>query len=132
MHRRISIVLVALIAAAGLAACGGSSKSGGGPACPPKTDTRAAVNGAITVCATEFSFGVKTITAPAGALSVTLVNKGNVAHTFSVLGQNFTLSTSSKNDSKTGTVTLAKGTYTFECTIPGHASAGMTGKLVIS
>jgi len=131
MHRRISIVLVALAAVVGVGACGGSSKSSG-PACPAKTDTRAAVNGAITVCATEYSFGVKTITAPAGALSVTMINKGNLPHTFSVLGRNFTLSTAAKNDSRTGSVTLAKGTYTFECTIPGHASAGMTGKLVIS
>jgi plastocyanin len=114
-----------------LGACGGSSKSSG-PACPPTADTRAAVNGAITVCATEYSFGVKTITAPAGPLAVTLINKGNLPHTFSVLGQNFTISASSKGSTQSGSVTLAKGTYTFICTIPGHASAGMTGKLVIS
>ena len=34
--------------------------------------------------------------------------------------------------SATGTVTLAKGTYNFECTIPGHAAAGMKGKVVVA
>ena len=31
-----------------------------------------------------------------------------------------------------GTVTLAKGTYDFECTVPGHAAQGMKGTVVVS
>ena len=30
------------------------------------------------------------------------------------------------------TVTLTAGTYTFECTVPGHAEAGMKGTLTVS
>jgi uncharacterized cupredoxin-like copper-binding protein len=30
------------------------------------------------------------------------------------------------------TVTLKPGTYTFYCTVPGHAAGGMKGKLIIS
>ena len=30
------------------------------------------------------------------------------------------------------TVKLAAGTYTFECTVPGHAAAGMKGTLTVS
>jgi uncharacterized cupredoxin-like copper-binding protein len=29
-------------------------------------------------------------------------------------------------------VTLAAGTYTFECTVPGHAAAGMKGVLTVT
>jgi uncharacterized cupredoxin-like copper-binding protein len=30
------------------------------------------------------------------------------------------------------TLTLKPGTYTFYCTVPGHAAAGMKGKLVVT
>ena len=33
--------------------------------------------------------------------------------------------------SATATFTLAKGTYSFECTVSGHAQAGMKGTLVV-
>ncbi len=132
MYRRISLALVTLVAALAFAACGGGGSSSSNAKCPPKTDTRAAVNGAITVCASEFSFGVKTITAPAGPLAVTVINNGSIGHTFTIEGQNLNLVVSSHGDSKTGTVTLPKGTYTFECTVPGHAAAGMKGTLVVS
>ncbi len=131
MYRRIVLVLVALVATLGFSACGGGSSSSNAK-CPPKADTRAAVNGAITVCATEFSFGVKTITAPAGPLTVTLIDNGSIGHTFTINGQNLNLVVSSHGEQKTGTVTLPKGTYTFECTVPGHAQQGMKGTLVIS
>jgi plastocyanin len=133
MSRRISLLAVVVFAALALGACGSSgSSSNANSKCPPKADTRAAVNGAITVCASEFNFGVKTITAPAGPLTVTVINTGAVGHTFTILGQNLNLVVSSHNDEKTGTVTLPKGTYTFECTVPGHAQAGMKGTLEIS
>jgi plastocyanin len=133
MYRRISLALVAVVAALAFGACGSSGGSSSSNAkCPAKADTRAAVNGAITVCSTEFSFGVKTITAPAGPLTVTLINSGSIGHTFTIIGQSLNLVVSSHNGDKTGTVTLPKGTYTFECTVPGHAQQGMKGTLVIS
>src|SRR5438270_12352779 len=97
MCRRMLLVAVALSLAA-LPACGGGGKSSS-PPCPPKADTRAAVNGAVTVCALDpVSYDVKTITAPAGPLSVTLINKGSQPHTFKVDGTDFELNTASHND----------------------------------
>ncbi len=132
MYRRVSLVVVTLLAALSFAACGSSGGSSSNSKCPPKADTRAAVNGAITVCASEYSFDVKTITAPPGPLTVTLINNGSIGHTFTINGQPFNLVVSSHGDTKTGTVTLPKGTYDFECTVPGHAQLGMKGQLVIS
>jgi plastocyanin len=113
-----------MIAVLGLAACGGG---GGGS----KT-TKKAVGGAITIDAHDpSSFSIDTIEATPGPLTVTLKNDGNIKHTFKILGTNFELKTDGGKQA-TGTVTLKKGTYDFECTIPGHAAAGMKGKVVVS
>ncbi len=132
---RRSLGIVTLIAFALLpAACGGGGGGGGaGKNVTCSTDpTQTATNGEITVCAYDIRFSVKTINAPAGPLKITLVNKGSIPHTFEIDGQNFELKTSSHNELKSGTVTLAKGNHTFKCTIPGHAAAGMTGQIVVS
>ena len=75
---------------------------------------------------------MKTITAPAGPLTVTLINKGvDRAHLHDRRTTASSSATPKKNDVKTGTVTLAAGTYDFKCTISGHAAAGMNGKIVV-
>jgi plastocyanin len=130
MHRRwLGAILIALVVP--LAACGGGSSKSSVP-CPPAADTRAAVGGKVTVCGFDIRFDVKTITAPAGPLTVTFVNKGSIAHTFVIDNPKFELSAPSKNSSKTGTVTLAKGTYKFKCTVDSHDQAGMHGTIEVS
>ena len=122
--RRGVVVAVAVLAPFGLAACSsGSSKSE-----PTKTVT----NGAITVDAFDsLHFDVGTIKTAPGQLTVTLVNKGAIEHTFKIEGTPLLLKTNG-GKSATGSVTLAKGTYVFECTIPGHAAQGMKGTVVVS
>ena len=80
--------------------------------------------------ASDLKFDVKTIDAPAGSLKVTLQNRGAVYHTLKIEGTSLDL-TANPGKSDEGSVTLSKGTYTFECTVPGHAQAGMKGKLVV-
>jgi plastocyanin len=125
----LGIALVAMLVV--LPACGGgSSKSA--PPCPTASETRAATNGEITVCAYDIRFDVKTITTAAGPLKVTFVNKGSIAHTFKVENTDFELKAAGHNDSQVGTVSLNKGSYKFECTISGHAAAGMRGTIEVS
>jgi plastocyanin len=103
--------------------------------CPPTSDTQAATNNAITVCAFDsLKYSVKTITMPApGVLKVTFHNRGSIRHTFTVKSKNFDLEAPGKNDTKTGDLNLdAPGTYDFVCTVPGHEQAGMKGKIVVS
>jgi plastocyanin len=131
MQRRwLGAALIGIIAL--LPACGGGGGSGSSAPCAPAEDTRAAVGGRITICAFDIHFDVKNITSTAGPLEVTLINKGSIAHTFDIPDKNFELATPKKNDTKTGTVTLEKGTYTFRCTISGHEAAGMKGKITVS
>ncbi len=126
---RSCIVACGLVAGAlSLGACGGSSSSSA--ACPPAADTRAAVNGKVTVCAFDVHYDVKEITAPAGPLEVTLLEKGSAPHTFTVKDLNFELKVGSSSQ-VSGTVQLQAGkTYEFHCSIPGHA-ATMHGTIVV-
>ena len=129
MLQRLAFPVVVFVALAGLAACGGSSGGGSG-ACPAKVDTKSAPGGDVTVCASDLKFDVSTIKAPVGQLDVTLENRGAVYHTLKIEGTSLQLA-ANPGKSDEGSVTLKKGTYTFECTVPGHAQAGMKGKLVI-
>jgi plastocyanin len=131
---RASLIILGLIAAlVVLPACGGSS-GGGGSAdkknCPT-TSTVAAQSGKVTVCGQDIKFDVKTITTPAGALEVTFINTGSIAHTFTIKTKDFDLD-AGPGKSKTGTVQLEKGSYEFECTVQGHAAAGMKGTIEVS
>ncbi len=117
------LATLAVLGALALGACGG----GTGSAEPTKT----ASGGAITVGAYDIRYDVGEIKATPGPLTVTLVNHGAVQHTFKIQGTSLLLRANA-GKSVSGTVTLATGTYTFECTIPGHAAAGMKGTVVVA
>jgi uncharacterized cupredoxin-like copper-binding protein len=79
---------------------------------------------------TEFHFAFSTRAAHPGAVTFRLVNKGKLAHDLKIAGK-----TSAKvQPGKTGVlvVTLKKGKYTYLCTVPGHAAAGMKGVLTVA
>jgi len=121
--RRYTALLVAFAAVLALGACSSSSKSSE----PTKTVT----DGKITIDAFDIHFDVGTIKTTAGPLQVTFTNKGALQHTFTIEGTDLDLKANSgKTD--TGTVTLAKGTYKYECTVAGHAQQGMKGEIEVS
>lgn len=121
-----TLVAVAALAVGGVGACGGGS----GKSCPAKIGTKTATGGAISVCAGDLHFDVNTIKAAPGPLKITLVNDGAIYHTFKIEGTSLELKTNS-GKSATGTVTLAKGSYKFECTVSGHKEAGMEGTVEV-
>jgi uncharacterized cupredoxin-like copper-binding protein len=74
---------------------------------------------------------VKTVTTnsvPAGNVKFTVTNNGHVPHNF-VIGTEQTL-VLAPGKSQILDVTLDKKTYTYICSIVGHAAAGMKGTLV--
>ena len=128
MTRPLTTVLVlAALALGGLGACSSGSSA---KKCPAKVDIKTTNGGAITVCGSEIKFDVNTIKVKPGPLKITLRNGGTSYHTLKVERTPLELK-ANPGKSDTGTVTLAKGTYTFECTVPGHAAAGMKGKIVV-
>jgi plastocyanin len=120
--RRFAAVALTFVAVFALGACSSDKKAE-----PTKTVT----NGEITIDAFDIHFDVGDIKTTAGPLKVTLVNKGALEHTFRIQDTDFELKAKA-GETKTGTVTLEKGTYDYDCTIAGHAAQGMKGKIEVS
>jgi uncharacterized cupredoxin-like copper-binding protein len=81
----------------------------------------------VKVTAKEYKFVLSRKTAPHGKVIFKVVNKGKFKHDFKIAGKKTPLLGSGKSASLT--VRLVKGkTYTYICTVPGHAQLGMKGK----
>jgi uncharacterized cupredoxin-like copper-binding protein len=71
-------------------------------------------------------FSLSTKRAPAGKVKFVVTNVGSIPHDFKIAGKKTPLI--SKGKSASLTVSLTKGKkYTYICTVPGHAAAGMKG-----
>jgi uncharacterized cupredoxin-like copper-binding protein len=80
----------------------------------------------VSVTAKEFSFKLSRKSATHGKVSFKVTNKGTLKHDFKLAGKKTKLL--GHNKSATLVVTLKKGKkYTYICTVPGHAAAGMKG-----
>jgi uncharacterized cupredoxin-like copper-binding protein len=114
MKRIISLVAVFAVAAATIFAVVAYAGS-----------TRAQTT-SVGVTAKEFSFKLTRKSAPHGKVSFKVTNKGSIQHDFKIAGKKTKLL--GHNKSATLVVTLKKGKkYTYICTVPGHAAAGMKG-----
>jgi uncharacterized cupredoxin-like copper-binding protein len=87
----------------------------------------------VTVTAgkpSEMRFTLSRSTVKAGKVVFKITDKGKLTHDFSIAGH--TAKKVAPGKTVTLTVRLKKGTYTYKCTIPGHAAAGMKGKLKVT
>jgi plastocyanin len=128
-----------------LTGCGGSSSSSSTPvpARPATTSSTQAsapaapTGGALTLSADAsgaLKFNTTTLTAKAGKVTVDFTNSSPLSHnvtiaasTGAVLGNTPTF----QGGTKSLTLNLKPGTYTFYCSVPGHRQAGMQGTLVV-
>jgi mono/diheme cytochrome c family protein len=93
-----------------------------------------AVNGTLAIPADpngQLLYLYKNATAPAGPLTINSQNKSQTVHDISVQGQ-ATGKEVKGGGTSTIKVDLKPGKYTFLCTVPGHAAAGMKGTLTIT
>ena len=93
---------------------------------------------ATTVQVRESEFKIATASATvaaAGKVTFVVKNAGKIPHDLALQGAGVSASTKtpliSPGQSAKLTVTLAAGTYTLYCTVPGHRAAGMVAKLVV-
>ena len=80
----------------------------------------------VKVTIKNFKFTLSKKSAHHGKVKFVVTNKDSIKHDFKIAGKKTPLL--GKNKSKSFTVTLKKGKkYTYICTVPGHAAAGMKG-----
>lgn len=142
----LAAVLVGLLGMSVAGGTDGVSSSGGWPAFSHgrmmgwfnQTDHEApappVLEGAeeYVVVAGDLYFEPSRLTVPAGtAANITLDNRGRVFHDFTISELDFHLNADSGQRSTGGLEGLSPGEYEFECTVPGHAQAGMTGVLIV-
>jgi plastocyanin len=153
MRRILSLLLGTGVLALGVAACGGSggssasatsSGAGGAAAAPTPTSPAAATGGGGATSKLSISapksgalmFNTKTLVAKAGTVTVTFTNDSPEGHNFTVAqGANGSVvgaTPTFTGGTKTLTLHLKAGKYTFYCSVPGHRQAGMQGTLTVS
>jgi len=96
----------------------------------PKAQTPAANASTVNVGATEFKFTFSTQTVRTGTVTFKVTNNGGIPHNLLINHKQ----TPNIDPGATATlkVTFTKpGNYFYECTIPGHAEAGMKGVLKV-
>jgi uncharacterized cupredoxin-like copper-binding protein len=83
--------------------------------------------GAITVAASEYKFKLSaTSLKKPGSVTFKVTNKGHVPHDFSINKKKTPLLSPGKSATLTVKFTK-KGSYYYDCTVPGHAALGMKG-----
>jgi uncharacterized cupredoxin-like copper-binding protein len=100
-----------------------------GTASPAQAAATNASTTAVAVTASEFKFTLSKTSVPSGEIVFTVVNNGKLAHNFWIDGKTTPLV--QPGASATLRVTLDPGTFTYICTVPGHAAAGMKGSLTV-
>ncbi len=159
MFKQPALLLSAAVLALGVAACGGSSgsssSSGGattsasgatssaaGTGTSAGTSSAAAAGGAssdLAIAANpsgQLAYDKKALSAKAGKVTITMTNMSSLGHNITiqqgtsgaVLGATPTF----QGGTKSVTVDLKAGTYTFFCSVPGHRAGGMVGTLKVS
>jgi plastocyanin len=131
MRRRSRFVLLVVAAVAGaalLGACGGDDDDGGG-------ESVSVTDGRVTVEAEDTKYDITQIDTVPGLLDVTMVQRGNLDHTFVVEDADGNdldgkLAVNGQ-DEDSGTFELEAGEYEYFCDIPGHRGQGMEGTLVV-
>lgn len=80
-------------------------------------------------------FEQTTLTASAGTVTIDFENASSTPHNVTITdsaGKTVGSTPTFTDGSKAVTMTLAKGTYTYFCSVPGHEQAGMKGTLTVN
>ncbi len=111
----------------------GESASTPAPASSPASAAKSSLKLA-TNAEGQLSYDTKQLSAKAGTVTIALANSSPVEHNVTiaegtkVLGATPTFT----GGSKSVTLKLKPGKYTFYCSVPGHRQAGMEGTLTVS
>jgi plastocyanin len=149
-------IFAATVLVAGLAGCGssGSSSSSGTTASSTAPSTSSSVTatsatssaantapaGATQIVKLEanpggaLSYNTTTLTAKPGRVTIEFTNMAPLSHNVTVessAGKTLGATPTFSGGTRSLTVDLMAGTYTFFCSVPGHRQAGMQGTLTV-
>jgi plastocyanin len=137
MTRLFLLVLAVLALAVGASACGGDDDddAGGEPAAEDTTTHEDGGGAHLTLTADPggaLSFDKTELTAPAGEVTIELMNDSGIPHNVEVEGNGVEEVSDTISEGSTElTVNLEAGEYEFYCAIPGHREGGMEGTLTV-
>jgi plastocyanin len=146
------LVIAAIVVVGLILLLGGSSKKKTPAAVGSSKTTPAAASSAATTTTTSGSasgalalaadptgalkFTASSLSAKAGKVTIQFTNKSPLPHNLTIQrGTSGTIvgaTPTFNGGTKTLTVNLRPGTYTFFCSLPGHRQAGMQGTLTVS
>lgn len=104
------------------------------PAPAPTSTTPSATTTILNIkaSASELAFLPNTLSAPAGRIVIRMTNSSQLQHSVALAVPNIAAGAVVGYGGVSEVVaTLAPGTYTYYCTVPGHRQAGMTGTLTV-
>jgi plastocyanin len=124
---------------------GGGAAADGGEQAPPADGGEAPADGgeaapadgggsaAVTVNMVDLAFEPVEVQIAANTdVTITLTNSGALPHTMEVVDQGLSAPEIPGGGTGELVVNLPPGEYDFICPVPGHADAGMVGKLIVS
>jgi plastocyanin len=119
------------------AAPSGTAPQAAAPAAAAQQPARAGAGTSLKLAANPtglLSFDSKQLSAKAGSVTLTFTNGSPIEHNVTVAQGTAVLAATPTftGASRTLTIKLKAGTYTFYCSVPGHRQAGMEGTLKIS
>lgn len=148
MPKMTAFAISGAIAVFGLSACGGStsksstSQSTAATSSPAATSSAPSTStgrpGTLTVASDpggQLKFTKSSLRAKPGKATIQFTNKAPLAHNVTIQqgasGPIVGATPTFMGGTKTLTVNLKPGTYTFFCSVPGHRQAGMQGTLTV-
>lgn len=95
--------------------------------------TPVAAGASFDVSMVDLKFEPADFTIPAGVdVTINVVNNGALPHNWVAVDGSFGTQTHDGGDSESIVLNLPAGSYPVQCSVPGHAQAGMVGILTVA
>ena len=114
-----------------------SPKATTGTPAPPSSPAAGNASSSLKLVASpagQLSYDTKQLSAKAGTVTITMANMSQLEHNVTIASGSTVLGAipTFVGGTRTLTLKLKPGTYTFYCSVPGHRQAGMEGTLTVS
>jgi uncharacterized cupredoxin-like copper-binding protein len=130
----ISAALVLATLASGVITSGTPAKTVSAPSVAPSVATSSSSLSLQANPQGQLAYNTRALAAKAGLVTITMANMSPLPHNVTIAqgGKVLGATPTFQGGSKTLSLQLKPGTYTFYCSVPGHRQGGMEGTLTVS